>query len=836
MFKQLKVVALSAVVSIGIVACGAAPEAPTDGVASALKYDANLRWTELGIPHIEAKDWGSLGYGMGYTFAEDNLCTLMEDIVTIRGERSKYFGRNGPGYSISANGSSATNINSDFFWKHVANDTKIASFGDAQSQKVKDAIQGYADGFSRYIREVKNGEQPGRQIACASEDWLFEITFDDMVRRILRLAILAGSSVFVDEIGSIQPPAGGAPAKPTTSKSQDEPTPEEWEAQIRDSDAMDRYPFSRELPIGSNMYALGKDATQSGESLQFVNPHFPWYGTERLHLSHLKLVGETEAESAEIMGVALHGSPAILIGFNEHFAWSHTVSSAYRFTIYELTLGGDPTTYVYDNEIRNMEATEYTIEVMEDNGELSDLSRTLYRSHYGPIMNLHISNGTGPFNWTASNAYAIRDVNAENIHMMEHFFRWNSAKSLEEFEAVQDELVAVPWVNTTATGPGKHVYYSDRTSVPNVPDSMVTAGPNGCSNSALAPVLANLAPGLPLLDGNAARCEWVVDPAAPRPGVFAAEDLPNLRRDDWVTNCNDSYWLTNPDEPLAQHPAILGDFETERSLRTRKCIRQVQQRLDGTDGRAGTKFTRENLKEIVLSGEVYTAELALGDAVTALCDNNPTKQAPTSGGPSVDVTDACTVLAAWDGTVELESVGGHIWREFWRNARSINTGFWTNGYSNADPVNTPNTLNSTAGLAELQQAFGDAVATLNGAGLAMDAELGDIQWAERNGVKIPVFGDTGSPGAFTIAVAPLNNDGTGYGPVDYGNSYVQIVGWDSQGNPEADAFITYSQSTDATSEHYADYTEAYSRKEWKRLPYTNAQIEAEKVRELRLTE
>ena len=107
--------------------------------------------------------------------------------------------------------------------------------------------------------------------------------------------------------------------------------------------------------------------------------------------------------------------------------------------------------------------------------------------------------------------------------MMEHFFRWNTAQSLEEFEAVQDELVAVPWVNTTATGPGKHAYYSDRTSVPNVPDEMVQQGPTSCANSSLAPVLAGLAPGLPLLDGNREDCEWRNDPDSPRDGVFWRE-------------------------------------------------------------------------------------------------------------------------------------------------------------------------------------------------------------------------------------------------------------------------------------------------------------------------
>ena len=246
------------------------------------------RWTELGIPHIYAEDWGSLGYGMGYAFAEDNLCDFLEDVITNRGERSRYFGRNGPTYTIRANGANATNINSDFFWKHVANDQTISNYANSQTQKVKDAIQGYADGVSRYVREIEAGGHNGRHPRCADEEWLTEVSFDDMVRRIFRLAVLAGSSVFVDEIGSMQPPTGD-----TTTQTSSPMSHEDILAGAEASGAFDEFPFTRELDFGSNMYALGEEATQDGVgSLQFVNPHFPWFGTERLHMSHITLNGE----------------------------------------------------------------------------------------------------------------------------------------------------------------------------------------------------------------------------------------------------------------------------------------------------------------------------------------------------------------------------------------------------------------------------------------------------------------------------------------------------------------------------------------------------------------
>ena len=39
-------------------------------------YQVEIRRTALGIPHLKADDWGSLGYGYGYVQAQDNLCKI----------------------------------------------------------------------------------------------------------------------------------------------------------------------------------------------------------------------------------------------------------------------------------------------------------------------------------------------------------------------------------------------------------------------------------------------------------------------------------------------------------------------------------------------------------------------------------------------------------------------------------------------------------------------------------------------------------------------------------------------------------------------------------------
>lgn len=806
------------VLAFGLAACGDSGSTDMDAKARPAerghsKYQAKVRRTDFGIPHIEARDYGSLGYGLGYVQAEDNLCVLLDDFITDRGERARWFGRNGS-YTIVPNGVTANNVASDFFWRFLITDEAIAKLRAASLPEASAASTGFKDGFNRYLREIKAGRHAGRHAACRSAPWLQELEDDDMYRRYIRLAVIASSSVFINDIVAAQPPAGLPAGAPVPGSS------EMVQALRADPGALGF--FLDERSFGSNMYALGSEATASGMPIVFGNPHFPWSGTERLYIFHARMPG-----TLDIMGSALYGVPAVLIGFNNHFAWSHTVSTAFRFTFYELTLApGDPTAYLYEGQVRRMQAVPVTIQVRNDDGSLSEETRTLYRSHYGPMMTLTAS-GVNIFPWSSAKAYTLRDANFENDRLINQFFLWNRAQSLDEFIGLHKSVLGIPWVNTVASGPGGKAYYGDVSVVPNVPNSKVRV----CSTSVQAQALAQLVPGLPLLDGSRASCEWDTDADAPVPGIFGPKNLPTLMRDDWVHNCNDSYWLTNPAQPIEGYNRIIGNERAERSLRTRLCILQVQQRLAGSDGYPGNKFDLPTLQDIVLSSRIHTGELARDDVIDAYCRAGTVM---TQGGP-VNVADACAVLRGWDLKDNVESVGGHIWREFFRGVGGI-SGRWLTPFSVSDPVNTPRDLNTAH--PQVQDAFGRGVSRVRSAGIAMDAPMGGLQ---RSGVigdtVIPIFGGEGFEGAFTIANSgPIGRSGY---PVRYGNSYIQTVTWekDRKGyTPIADGFVTYSQSTDPASPHFFDFTEAYSAKRWHRFPFRERDIAAQSVQTLQLKE
>ncbi len=882
------------------------------------KYSATIVRTDMGIPHITANSYGDLGFGQGYAFAEDNLCVMMEDFITIRGERAKFFGVGGDkgSYLIEPNGSSADNISSDFFWKFVADDAAWQRTRDRTKADFKELVTGYTAGFNQYMAELKGGQHAGRHAACAQEAFLQPITEADMYRRFVRLSILASSSVFVNEIANTQPPSvdtatgllapvlgqlpeplrdlintilepiqgilsmlqqalGMAPSLPGVSELSPEAVAQKTAALQSDPGGLGR--LKEHDKFGSNMYAFGKDVSATGQPIVFGNPHFPWRGTERLYISHSTIPGELD-----IMGSSLYGVPAVLIGFNKAVAWSHTVSTAYRFTLYELVLNpSNPTQYFYDGEMRDMTAVPLTIEVKQADGSLTTQNRTLYKSHYGPMFTLGAA-GVPILTWSPAVAYTIRDANLENDRLINQFGEWNRAKSLDEFISLHGTELGVPWVNTVASGPNGKAYYGDVTVVPNVPDAKL-APPSPCAATLVGQVVAQVAPGLPVMAGSLSQCEWDTDADAPVPGIFGPGNLPKIQRDDYVHNCNDSYWLTNPRERLTGFARIIGDENAPRTLRTRLCILQAERAirgdgLSGPDGAMGGKLAvnntdffnpnkvmATNLQEVVLRSDIYSWEIAkdgvIGTAPGAICANPLVAQ-------NANAARACQVLAGWDGRDNVDAAakpGSHIWREFWRKLNAppsislggmtltlplglplpanplpipLPTDIFATGFSATgdSAFTTPRGLNPTN--PQAIQAFIAAADEIVAAGVALDAPLSALQISGVNrgpgNAPIPIPGGEGGTGAFTIISTQGAADSllqSGKYNVVYGNSYIHTVTWDSAGNPLAEGFVTYSQSTDPASPHFSDFTQAYGKKQWQRFPFAPADVQAQKKSE-----
>jgi acyl-homoserine-lactone acylase len=344
--------------------------------------------------------------------------------------------------------------------------------------------------------------------------------------------------------------------------------------------------------------------------------------------------------------------------------------------------------------------------------------------------------------------------------------------------------------------------------------------------------------GLPVLDGSRSECDWDEDPDAVVPGTFGPSNEPHLFRDDYVTNSNDSYWLSNPEQPLEGFARIIGDERTARSLRTRLGLLMVQERVAGTDEYKGKKFTRRNLQDIVFNNRQYAGEL-WRDQLVELCKESETMTA--SDGSSVTVSEACPVLEGWDVRDNVDSRGAILFRRFATRALASPAGVggppvspFSTPFDVSDPVNTPNGLATDQ--PSVRTAFADAVQDLKEANIPLDAPLGQYQWAERGDERIPIHGGPGDPiGVFNAISARW--DGHQFRPVDYGSSFVMVTSF-TGGCPDDRSILTYSLSTNPNSPYYADQTRMFSEKKWVNPPFCAGEVRrakaVEKVKRLRL--
>lgn len=767
------------------------PVTPDDGV-----YRAQIRRTSYGIPHILAEDYGSLGFGQGYAASEDVVCSLADTLLTARGERSKYFGPDGS-YTDQVT-LSASNLQTDAFFGDIVNQGTVEKLlesdepGVAPSDQARAMVAGAVAGYNAYLEDVGVDGIPDPR--CRGAEWVQPAEEIDLWRGIFAANLLASAGVFVKEIVDAAPPTAdgdlGLPVSTFSTPPAELPSSEELLRKLgKDPNA----------GFGSNGHALGGDVTTTGRGMVLGNPHFPWLGRYRFTQSHLRIPGEYD-----VAGAMLHGAPIVNIGFNENVAWTHTVSTAYRFTPYEYRYDPATLSYLTTEGPKPLERREVEVELPDG----TTVTEDLYATEQGYVLDAP----SLLMGWTPASVWAIREANAEHLRTIDVFLEMAKATTAAELLAAQDEAAGMPWVNTMIADRDGNAIYADHSVVPHVTDEM--------AEECMTPVgrtLFELA-GLPGLDGTRANgdCAWGSDEDASRAGIFGPGNLPEHATRGWVMNANDSYWLPNPDTRLEGFDRIIGCERCERSLRSRVVYRYVMDRLDGSDGLGGPNLvSHEQLKQFQTGNRVFGAELAReDDDLQDVCAASGVRQ------------EACEALAAWDGTSDSASRGAILFREFFLQSAAR---VWEEGFDAERPVETPRNLDeSDEGVID---AFVAAVEKLDELGIPLDAPLSEQQLAGDDGARaIPIHGGPatiGNANALSWRAEARANGDVLY-PITFGSSHIQAVAFTDDG-VEADTILTYSMSDNVDSPHQDDQTELWSREEWVDFPFTEEEIAADLV-------
>ncbi len=735
-----------------------------------------IRTTEYGIPRIVADSFRGVGYGYGWALAKENICSMAEIYTTVRGERSKYFGPDGE-WEMTGNGIPFTNLESDFAHKRVIVDKTIPKIlkmkpPNGPRPQVKQVIDGYVKGYNAWLNKNRKKIQDS---TCKGKPWVKRITVQDAFLRFYELSTMASSGAAVDGIANAAPPGA------TLNKaSADAPAP----------DAADFAPLNKPQAIGSNAVSLGSEATDTGKGMLFGNPHFPWRGSERFFQAQMTIPGKMN-----VSGASLLGSPVVLIGHTRGVAWSHTVSTARRFAFFRETLDpSDPTRYMVDGKSTPMTQTKVTVDL--GNGQKE--TRTLYSTKHGPIST---SVQKQPlFTWSPQYAYALYDVNANNLRVANQFFAFDKAQSVADMKKALYANQGVPWVNTIAADSKGNAMYADISATPNLTDARVAE----CNTPGIGTV-AWASAKVAVLDGSTTSCDMQKAPGAAATGILAPNQMPLAIRKDFGSNMNDSYWLSNPRAPLTGFPSIIGDEGTARSLRTRNGLHQILTRLDGSDGQPGNKFSIARVRQFTTNNQNYGAQVLIPGLVT-YCQSHPTID-------SVDVSAACTALAGWDLTENVDSPGAYLGRTVLNNLLSVEGGPFATPFSLSDPVNTPSGLDTDK--PGVPEALSDAVTYMNSKSIPLDAKWRDYQYVTKAGEKIGIPGGPGGQGVFNVISSPRNPDTGAYDDIYHGSSFIITASMNGKKCPDVKTILTYSQAaTNEKSSHYKDQTELYSNGGW----------------------
>ncbi|WP_440058856.1 bifunctional acylase PvdQ [Pseudomonas fragariae (ex Marin et al. 2024)] len=737
---------------------------------------AEIRRTGFGVPHIVAANERGLGYGIGYAYAQDNLCLLANEVVTVNGQRSRYFGPD------KATLEQRNNMASDLLFQWLNTPQALADFWNAQPLEIRQLMQGYVAGYNRSLAEQTTQGLPQ---PCAAE-WVRPISTDDLLRLTRRLLVEGGVGQFAEALAGATPPAQQKPLQVDAQQ-----------AQALQLAAARNQRFA--LERGSNAVAIGRELSANGRGMLLANPHFPWGGGMRFYQMHLTIPGKLD-----VMGAALPGLPLINIGFNRHLAWSHTVDTSKHFTLHRLQLDPkDSTRYLLDGQSVVMGKQQVSVDVKQADGSLKSVPRIVYSSRFGPVVQW-----PGKLDWDSKFAYSLRDANLQNDRVLQQWYAMDKADSLKAFQDSVHKIQGIPWVNTLAVDAQGQALYMNLSVVPNVDAARLAR----CSDPRIGTELI-------VLDGSRSECNWEVSAEAAQAGIYPSSRQPQLLRTDFVQHSNDSAWMVNPAAPLQGFSPLISQDGQPLGQRARFALDRL-----GSLKTAG-KISVENLQAMVMDNEVYQAVQVLPDLLT-FC-------ASELGDDAARLAPLCAALKDWDGRADLNSGIGFVYFQKIMTSMQAVASRWRVAFDPQDPVHTPSGLaieNPQVATA-LRAAMLAAVDEVAKAGLSAGSKWGNIQVSSISGKQIPIHGGPAGLGVYNAMQTIAGKDGKR--EVVSGTSYLQVVTFDEQG-PKAQGLLAFSESSNPQSAHSSDQTEAFSKKRWQALPFTEQQIKADPAYEVQV--
>ena len=279
--------------------------------------EVDIRLDSHGIPHIRTSDQEALWFAQGYVHARDRFFQMELARRLAAGRLAELMGAG-----------ALTSDRKMLTWRLAASARRQAALLDGESKAVLDA---YAAGVYAAL------EKFGRWIS--PEIWLVGIDPEPWTPEYsLAVALLLQLDLSWSMGEEFQR------ADQLTRLGRDRATelwgwsPNEARAWIPPGDLRvesreDHEPIRPPLAgVGSNSWALSAEKTATGRALVATDPHLGVHLPGPFSLIHLNGPG------VHAVGASLPGTPGVLIGHNEHVAWTFTMAMLDDQDLFALTL------------------------------------------------------------------------------------------------------------------------------------------------------------------------------------------------------------------------------------------------------------------------------------------------------------------------------------------------------------------------------------------------------------------------------------------------------------------------------------------------------------------
>lgn len=520
---------------------------------------------------------------------------------------------------------------------------------------------------------------------------------------------------------------------------------------------------------GSNAWAFAPGRTKSRKAILVRNPHLNWEAG--YYEAQVTVPGVINFYGDFRVGYPLFFNG----GFNENLGWATTNNYPDLDEIYALDVDPErPDHYLFDGGSVPLRRETLTVEFKNGEG-LGRETREFFHSPLGPV----IHRGGGK-------VYVMRAAGDGEFRRAQQFLAMMRARDLEEWKDAMRMRAQVSSNFTYADREG-NIFYIWNATIPALPHEA------GGDTSAV--------PARRSLD------VWT--------RIVDFEKLPHLHnpRGGYIQNANDPFHYTNLNAVLNPTDFPANFPGPTLRLRSQHSLQLVHNRR---------RFSLEEIVELKHSMRMLLADRVKDDLITAVRATNP---------DSV-VAAAIGLIEAWDNTVAPESRGGvlfELWFERYMSGedpeqiRNLRDAF-RHPWSPEEPTETPRDLSDHVRAAE---AFAWAVQETRDRFGSFDVAWGDVHRLRMGDVDVPVGGCPGMLGCFRV----LNFDEDekdGKQVAAGGDGWVLAVEFSDP--PRAYSILAYGQSSKEDSPHFNDQAEMFAQGRFKRVAFTEEEIEAQVVR------